>query len=41
MMTAMKMRHETRYDASPADVHAMLSDPAFRQKSRNAMGVHA
>ena len=39
MMTAMKMRHEIRYDASPADVYAMLSDPAFRQRGC-AMGVH-
>ena len=39
MMTAMKMRHEIRYDASPADVYAMLADPAFRQKSCDAMGV--
>jgi hypothetical protein len=29
MMTAMKMRHEIRYDAPSADVHARLSDPAF------------
>ena len=35
----MKLRHEISYDAAPADVYAMLSDPAFRQKSCDAMGV--
>ncbi len=29
----MKLRHEISYDAPPADVVAMLSDPAFRQAS--------
>lgn len=38
-MSAMKIRHEISYDAAPADVYAMLSDPAFRQKSCDAMGV--
>ena len=32
MMTAMKFSHRMSYDAAPADVLAMLSDPAFREK---------
>lgn len=32
MMAAMKIRHELQYDASPADVFAMLADPNFREK---------
>ncbi len=39
MMCAMKFRHEITYDAPAQDVWAMLSDPAFRQKSCAAMGV--
>lgn len=39
MMSAMKIRHEIRYDAAPDDVYAMLADPGFRQKSCDAMGV--
>lgn len=39
MMSAMKLRHEISYDAPAADVWTMLSDPAFRQKSCEAMGV--
>ena len=39
MMSAMKLRHEITYDAPAADVWTMLSDPAFRQKSCEAMGV--
>jgi hypothetical protein len=39
MMRNMKLRHEIRYDAPLADVFAMLSDPAFRQASADAMGV--
>jgi uncharacterized protein YndB with AHSA1/START domain len=39
MMCDMLLRHEVTYDAPPADVWAMLSDPAFRQKSCEAMGV--
>lgn len=31
MMAAMKFRHELTYDASPAQVFAMLSDPVFRE----------
>ena len=38
-MSAMKLRHEITYDAPAADVWEMLSDPAFRQKSCEAMGV--
>ena len=32
MMCAMKFRTELSYDAPPADVFAMLSDPAFRER---------
>ncbi|MCW2852341.1 MAG: hypothetical protein JWM84_2005 [Nocardioides sp.] len=32
MMSAMKLHTELSYDAPPADVFAMLSDPAFREK---------
>ncbi|MFS3128151.1 DUF2505 domain-containing protein [Nocardioides sp. Bht2] len=32
----MQFTHSTRYDASPADVLAMLTDPAFRTKSSQA-----
>jgi uncharacterized protein YndB with AHSA1/START domain len=32
MMSPMKLRTELSYDAPPADVFAMLSDPAFREK---------
>jgi hypothetical protein len=35
----MKFRHELRYDASPADVFAMLADPAFREASCAAQDV--
>jgi uncharacterized protein YndB with AHSA1/START domain len=35
----MKLRHEITYDAPLADVFAMLSDPAFRKRSADAMGV--
>lgn len=31
-MSAMRFRTELSYDAPPADVVAMLSDPAFREK---------
>jgi hypothetical protein len=37
MMTAMKFRHEMTYDAAPAEVHAMLADPVFREKVCAAM----
>lgn len=39
MMTAMKFRHALSYDAPPAEVFAMLSDPAFREKVTVAQGV--
>ncbi len=32
MMSPMKFRRELSYDADPAAVFAMLSDPAFREK---------
>lgn len=38
-MSAMKIRHEITYDAPAEDVWTMLSDPAFRTKSCEAMGV--
>jgi uncharacterized protein YndB with AHSA1/START domain len=36
MMSAMKLHTELSYDAPPADVFAMLSDPAFREKVAEA-----
>lgn len=38
-MTGMDFRHELRYDATAAEVFAMLADPAFRRRSAEAMGV--
>ena len=38
-MSAMKLRHEITYDAPASEVYAMLSDPAFRERSCDAMGV--
>ena len=35
----MKFRHELAYSASPAEVFAMLSDPAFREKVCAAQDV--
>lgn len=35
----MLLRHEIAYDAPLVEVFAMLSDPAFRQASADAMGV--
>jgi uncharacterized protein YndB with AHSA1/START domain len=35
----MKFRHEITYAAPISEVYAMLTDPAFRQKSCDAMGV--
>ncbi|MGA8847281.1 MAG: DUF2505 domain-containing protein [Nocardioides sp.] len=35
----MKFRHELSYDAPPADVYAMLADPAFREKVAAAQEV--
>lgn len=39
MMTAMKIRHELRYDAPPAEVYEMLVDPAFRAAVCQSMRV--
>jgi hypothetical protein len=39
MMTAMRIRHELRYDAPPAEVYAMLTDPAFRARVGETMDV--
>jgi hypothetical protein len=33
----MRFTHELTYDASPEDVHAMLADPAFRERVCEAM----
>lgn len=33
------MTHTVRYDAPPADVHAMLTDPAFRERATLAQGA--
>jgi carbon monoxide dehydrogenase subunit G len=35
----MKFRHELTYDAPPAQVFAMLADPAFREAVAEAMDV--
>jgi uncharacterized protein YndB with AHSA1/START domain len=35
----MKFRHELRYDATPAEVFAMLADPAFREAACAAQDV--
>ena len=35
----MKFRHDLTYDAPPADVFAMLSDPAFREAACAAQDV--
>lgn len=37
MMSAMKIRHQLKHDASPDEVYAMLSDPAFRKRVCEAM----
>lgn len=39
MMSAMQLRHEITYDAPADAVFEMLSDPAFRERSCDAMGV--
>lgn len=38
-MWHMLLTHSVRYDAPAADVYAMLTDPAFREKSATAQGV--
>lgn len=35
----MEIRHQLQYDASPDDVYAMLTDPAFREKVARALGT--
>ena len=35
----MKVTHTATYDAPAAEVYAMLTDPAFRQKASEATGV--
>lgn len=37
----MKIIHSVRYDAPPADVYAMLTDPAFREKSSWAQSAQS
>ncbi len=39
MMCAMRFTHSTRYDAPVAEVLAMLTDPAFREKAARAQQV--
>lgn len=39
MMTTMQLRHEITYDAPADAVWEMLADPAFRDRSCDAMGV--
>ena len=36
---SMRIRHELRYDAPPAEVYAMLCDPAFREAVCEALRV--
>lgn len=38
-MAAMQLRHEITYDAPADAVWEMLADPAFRERSCDAMGV--
>jgi hypothetical protein len=35
----MKCEHSVRYAAPPAEVYAMLTDPAFREKASRAQGT--
>lgn len=39
MMSAMRLRHELAYDAPPADVLAMLTDPLFWDRVAEATGA--
>ena len=41
MMSPMKLQHSVRYDAPLADVYAMLTDPAFREKASWAQQVQS
>lgn len=38
-MSAMRFQHTATYDAAPAEVYAMLTDPAFRERAAQAQGV--
>lgn len=38
-MAPMKVTHSVRYDASVEEVHAMLSDPLFRERATRAQGA--
>lgn len=38
-MGAVKFSHKMRYAAAPAEVHAMLADPAFRERACEAGGA--
>lgn len=38
-MTAMKIRHELTYAASPTEVYEMRADPSFRDRVCEAMGT--
>ncbi|MGH3413243.1 MAG: DUF2505 domain-containing protein [Marmoricola sp.] len=35
----MKFRHQVHYDAGAAEVHAMLTDPAFRKRAAEHVGA--
>lgn len=39
MMCGVRFQRTLAYDAGPAEVYAMLSDPAFREKVAEAQGV--
>ncbi len=39
MMVVMKVTHTATYDAPPAEVYAMLTDPDFRRYAADATGV--
>lgn len=39
MMSAMKLTHSVRYDASVDDVRTMLTDPAFRERAAWSQGA--
>lgn len=41
MMTPMLLKHSQRYAASVAEVHAMLTDPAFRRKVGEAQDARS
>ncbi|HSE69734.1 MAG TPA: DUF2505 domain-containing protein [Nocardioidaceae bacterium] len=37
----MRIHHELKYDATPDEVHAMLADPAFRERVCEAQHVNS